>query len=167
MPEEGSYPQEPIPEPQEIQEALSEKPSKKADESEEAPVAFRTMLPPPSKLIREDLQRYRESTEFKNAFYESETDLSEQSEEASLQGTIADKEVPLVEEEPFWDLEERQTELPQDLAQEEPVEDFEQNDPPQEVGQLEPPKDESMANPPQDSILQEIPKDPAKEEFPQ
>ena len=160
--------------------------SKKGEVAEEAPAVFRTMLPPPSKLIREDLQRYRENTEFKGAFYESESEVGP----SLMQETISDKEVPLPEEEPFWDVAEHEEAPPKDIAPqelkgaipEEPPNDFGPEQHPEELPNEFGPEQLPQALPtefrseqlPEDFGRQELPnisgaeeppKEPGKEEL--
>lgn len=105
--EEAGVPQEAGTHPSPRQEV----PEQQGREQEEVPPpVFRTVLPPPSTLIRDDLQRLRENVEYRGAFYLREEEASGEDEalpsgpfpeELPPSGPMA-KEVPL-QEEPFLD----------------------------------------------------------------
>ena len=93
-------------------------------EQEEAPQpVFRTVLPPPSTLIRDDLQRLRENVEYRGAFYLREEEGAGADDEALPGGPFPEvlpeppaKEVP-PQEEPFLNTQPGQAETQPDVGQ--------------------------------------------------
>jgi hypothetical protein len=96
-------------------------------ESKDAPpVLFRTVLPPPSTLIRDDLQRLRENVEYRGAFFIRDEKSDDQDDDDAAielieqvgEPTLENKEGPLVEEEPFLVAETNEKTSQEDVGQE-------------------------------------------------